>query len=257
MKTAIVIPARYGSTRLPGKPLLDRTGKPLIRHVYERAQSVINADRVVVATDDQRIFDCVKGFGGEVIMTRADHETGSGRVAAAAENLDADIIINLQGDEPEVEPDYIDRLINLHASSDAFASTLACRFPQGADHGPGSPDDPSAVKAILGADIGTNTYWARYFTRYLYPCPRDGRGNIKTPTDYFLHVGIYAFSKQSLKAFANAPAGALEKIERLEQLRILEMGQAIAIALVPNAAPGIDTPADYETFVKRWNEGVA
>ena len=109
MKTAIVIPARYGSTRLPGKPLLDRTGKPLIQHVYERAQSVINADRVVVATDDQRIFDCVSGFGGEVIMTRADHETGSGRVAEAAENLDADIIINLQGDEPEVEPDYIDR----------------------------------------------------------------------------------------------------------------------------------------------------
>lgn len=255
MKTAIIIPARYGSTRLPGKPLLDQTGKPLIQHVYEQARRVKNADQVVVATDNKRIFDCVAGFGGGVVMTSDEHETGSGRVAEAAQSLDAEIIVNLQGDEPEIDPVYIERLIHLHTNSKAFASTLACRFPSNAVSGAGSPDDTAAVKAILGDAISEKTYWARYFTRYFFPVPRDSFGAIKTPSDYFLHVGVYAFSKESLMAFASAPMGALEKVERLEQLRILEMGEAIAIAEIPAAAPGIDTPADYDAFVMRWSEG--
>ena len=139
MKAAIVIPARYASTRLPGKPLLARTGKTLIEHVYTRAAQVKSAQRVVVASDDARIIAAVKKFGGEAILTRADHETGSARVAEAAENIDADIIINLQGDEPEIDPGDIDRLIDLQMRCGAFASTLACRFPTDARTDIGDP----------------------------------------------------------------------------------------------------------------------
>ena len=257
MKAAIVIPARYASTRLPGKPLLARTGKTLIEHVYTRAAQVKSAQRVVVASDDARIIAAVKKFGGEAILTRADHETGSARVAEAAENIDADIIINLQGDEPEIDPGDIDRLIDLQMRCGAFASTLACRFPTDARSGSGSPEDPSAVKAILGAAIGGEARWARYFTRRLGVWPRDEAGRIAAPEDYFLHVGIYAFTKSSLAEFAAAPPGALERIERLEQLRILERGWQLAVGLIARAAPGIDTPEDYEAFVKRMGEGAA
>ena len=185
--------------------------------------------------DSNAQFRGVKKFGGEAILTRADHETGSARVAEAAENIDADIIINLQGDEPEIDPGDIDRLIDLQMRCGAFASTLACRFPTDARSGSGSPEDPSAVKAILGAAIGGEARWARYFT----------------------HVGIYAFTKSSLAEFAAAPPGALERIERLEQLRILERGWQLAVGLIARAAPGIDTPEDYEAFVKRMGEGAA
>ncbi|MAW82050.1 MAG: 3-deoxy-manno-octulosonate cytidylyltransferase [Parvularcula sp.] len=257
MKAAIIIPARHASTRLPGKPLLSRTGKPLIQHVYENAAKVKAASSVLVATDDQRIFDAVAGFGGAAVMTSDTHETGSARIAEAAEKIDADIIVNLQGDEPEIEPGYIDRLIALQAKTGAFASTLACPFPADATAGPGSPEDPSAVKAILGAKIADDAYWARYFTRHQAVWPRDEAGRIIQPQDYYLHIGVYAFSKASLMDFAAAPAGALEKIERLEQLRILERGGEIALELIPQAAPGIDTPEDYEAFVRRAGKGAA
>ncbi len=257
MKAAIIIPARYASTRLPGKPLLARTGKTLIQHVYERAAQASAAQHVVVATDDVRIFDAVKSFGGAAVMTRADHDSGSGRVAEAARDLDSDIIVNLQGDEPEIEPAYIDRLISLQAQTGAFASTLACRFPSGAKSGPGSPDDPAAVKVILGEAIGDNARWARYFTRALGVWPRDEGGRITSSADFFLHLGVYAFSKASLAEFASAPPGALEQIERLEQLRILERGGRISVGLVKQAAPGIDTPEDYDAFVRRISKGAA
>ena len=163
----------------------------------------------------------------------------------------------LHGDEPEIEPGYIDRLIALQAKTGAFASTLACPFPADATAGPGSPEDPSAVKAILGAKIADDAYWARYFTRHQAVWPRDEAGRIIQPQDYYLHIGVYAFSKASLMDFAAAPAGALEKIERLEQLRILERGGEIALELIPQAAPGIDTPEDYEAFVRRAGKGAA
>lgn len=256
MKAAIIIPARMGATRLPGKPLLAETGKPLIQHVYEQARRVASADQVFVATDDAGIRDAVSGFGGATIMT-GEADTGTARVAEAAADIDAEIIVNLQGDEPEIDPAHIDRLIALQAATGAFASTLACPFPELAQSGSGSPDDPAAVKAILGDAIGTDAFWARYFTRAVCAWPREDDGRIAAPSKYFLHIGVYAFSRTSLAAFTKAPAGALETSERLEQLRILEMGEQIAVGIVSQAAPGIDTPQDYERFVARVRRGAA
>lgn len=251
MKAAIVIPARYASTRLPGKPLLAETGKPLIQHVYERATKAGRAGQVVVATDDRRIAEAVAAFGGDAVMTSVDHQSGTTRVAEAAARIDADIIVNLQGDEPDIDPRDLDLVIDIQARARCFASTLACRFPRAAVSGPGSPDDPSAVKVILGEDLGHDARRARYFTRRICAYPRDESGAITTPEQYYLHLGVYAFSKESLSAFTLAPCGALETSERLEQLRILEMGEAIAVGEVRAAAPGIDTPEDYAAFVGR------
>lgn len=253
MKAAIVIPARYASTRLPGKPLLAETGKSIIQHVYEQAAQAQRASRIIVATDDERIANAVAAFGGEAIMTSPDHETGTARVAEAAAELDADIIVNLQGDEPEIDPDDLDALIAIQALGKSFASTLACRFPETAIGGSGSPDDPSAVKVIMGEALAVGVNRARYFTRRLCAYPREADGGIKEPQRYYLHVGVYAFSRSSLAAFATAPCGALEASERLEQLRILEMGKVIAVGEVKAAPPGIDTPDDYAAFVKRMS----
>ena len=252
MRAAIVIPARFASTRLPGKLLLADTGKPVIQHTYERACLVENTDQVIVATDDQRIFDVVKGFGGDVVMTAGDHETGSSRVAEAAAGIDADVIINLQGDEPEIDPVDIGQLIEIQSTAEVFASTLACPFPNSATSGAGSPDDTAAVKVILqGGGADERPRRARFFTRTICPWPRRSDGVIAAPENYFLHLGVYGYSKESLARFAAAPQGVLEKTARLEQLRILEMGEAIAVGVVRKAAPGIDTPEDYAAFKAR------
>ncbi len=251
MSVAIIIPARHASTRLPGKPLLAETGKPLIQYAYEQAMKSKHASQVVVATDDARIKAAVKGFGGAVVMTRSDHDTGSARVAEAAGAIDADIIVNLQGDEPEIDPAHIDRVIDLAANHDAFAATLVCAFPQAARSGSGSPDDPSAVKAILGKRLKDDAFEVRYFTRHICPHLRTPDGAICNPENYYLHLGIYAFAKENLLAFAQTPPGVLERAEGLEQLRILEAGGRIVAGLVGAATPGIDTRSDYDAFVRR------
>lgn len=253
MRAAIIIPARYASTRLPGKLLLAETGKPLIQHVYEQAAQSRHASHVIVATDDERIANAVSAFGGEAIMTSPDHETGTARIAEAVAKaeLDVDIIVNLQGDEPEIDPVDLDAVVAMQALGKSFVSTLACRFPETADRGPGSPDDPSAVKVLLGEGLAAGVKRAHYFTRRLCVYPRDASGAVIEPHRYYLHVGVYAFSKSSLAAFAATPCGALEASERLEQLRVLEMGEVIAVGEVNTAAPGIDTPEDYAAFLKR------
>jgi 3-deoxy-manno-octulosonate cytidylyltransferase (CMP-KDO synthetase) len=254
MKTLIVIPARYASSRLPAKPLLAETGTPLIQHTYEQAKKS-SADRVIVATDDARIEEAVKGFGGEVVMTSPAHESGTARVAEAAEGIDADIVINMQGDEPEVDPAHLDQLIDIHAKAmkapfSAFASTLVCPFAPTPATGPGSPQDPSCVKAVLTQETA-GVRQAVYFSRALVPYPRDAEGQVLSPSDYYLHIGIYAFSPDTLNAFAGSMPSPLEQTEKLEQLRILEAGHKMAVTIVSQAAPGIDTPEDYAAFVAR------
>jgi 3-deoxy-manno-octulosonate cytidylyltransferase (CMP-KDO synthetase) len=240
VKAAIIIPARYASTRLPGKMLLEAAGKPLIQHTFERARGAKRASQIIIATDDERIVKAAHGFGANAVLTDPAHSSGSARAAEAARKIDADIVVNLQGDEPEIDPANIDRLIALQTERSPFCSTLACPFPKSAN-----PSDPSAVKAVLGRRIADGAHEALYFTRALAPFPRDGGG------EFHLHVGIYAFTNQSLQQFAAAPEGRLERTERLEQLRILEMGERILIALVSSASPGVDTPEDFAAFKAR------
>lgn len=244
-RTLIVVPARYASSRLPGKPLLAETGKPLIQHTVEAAAQVPGA-RVLVATDDPRIMEAVADFGGEAVMTDPNHPSGSDRVAEAAAGHPADIVVNVQGDEPEIDPAHIRLLIETHwatmrGATPAFVSTLVC--PLSDEH---QADNPNAVKAVLSQPLADGTRSALYFSRARIPFPRGEGAEVN------MHLGIYAYSAETLQAFPKLSATPLELTESLEQLRVLEHGYRIAAARVEAAAPGIDTPADYEQFVARW-----
>lgn len=243
MTAAAVIPARFASSRLPGKPLLRDTGKYLIQHVYEQVSRADRVSTVIVATDDERIASAVESFGGRTAMTRAEHPSGTDRVAEVAAGLDADIVVNVQGDEPEIEPDSIDTLVELLTQRDSPPiATLACPFAADAD-----PANPNSVKVVF--DQGGR---AMYFSRALIPYPRDAGGKIADPRAWHLHVGIYGYRRGTLLELAKLPPSPLEQAEKLEQLRFLEHGYAIAVGVVGRAAIGIDTPEDYQAFVKRY-----
>lgn len=260
MKVAAIIPARFGAARLPGKPLLNQTGKFLIQHVYERASAASRVDLCIVATDDERIAGAVRGFGGRAEMTRADHASGTDRIAEVVRRLrgpesqapgagresastlgDGDIVLNVQGDEPEIEPAYLDRLVRRleSAGPDCGMATLACPFPPDA-----RPDDPSRVKVVLDCENR-----ALYFSRSVIPYVRDAGETRRGP--WLLHLGVYAYRPAFLLDFASRPPSTLERAEKLEQLRALENGHAIAVEVVERAGPGIDTPEDYAAFVER------
>lgn len=264
MRAIAVIPARFASTRFPGKPLAADTGKPLIQHVCERAAAARRIDRVIVATDDQRIVAAVQGFGGEAVMTRADHPSGTDRIAEVAARLDAslrdaDLILNVQGDEPEIDPAHLDGLVELMgADRDAEVGTLACPFAviPGSD-----PRDPNAVKVVI--DVRGR---AIYFSRALIPHPRGFECGTGMPAGqdfkplhqaapYLLHVGVYAYRKGFLASLAGLAPTPLERTEHLEQLRWIEHGHRIVVRVVESAAKGIDTPEDYAAFVRRWRAG--
>ena len=247
MPVAAIIPARYASTRFPGKPLARQTGKYLIQHVAEQVARARRVDRTLVATDDERIAEAVRSFGGEAAMTRDDHPSGTDRVAEVARGLDCEIVVNVQGDEPEIEPDHIDRLIELISDGEAPMATLAAPFAPDAD-----PTDPNCVKVVCD-----RAGRALYFSRSLLPYPRDGAGVAADPTRWLLHLGIYAYRRAFLLELAGLAPTPLERAERLEQLRVLEHGHRIAIGVVDAAPIGIDTPADYEAFVARWGRGAA
>lgn len=241
----VVIPARYASTRFPGKPLVHDTGRFLIQHVCERATQATTIGRVLVATDDQRILEAVRSFGGEAVMTHADHPSGTDRVAEAAANLDCDIVVNVQGDEPELEPGCIDRLVDrLAQDRDCAMATAACPFAAVPDS---SPIDPNAVKVVID---GRGR--AIYFSRSLVPYPAVGPATEGPTGPPYLHLGIYAYRRDFLMTLASLHPAPLEQIERLEQLRALENGYRIAVVVVDKAAVGIDTPEDYAGFVRRW-----
>ncbi|ADM09606.1 3-deoxy-D-manno-octulosonate cytidylyltransferase [Parvularcula bermudensis HTCC2503] len=241
----IVIPARYASTRLPGKPLLAETGKPMIVHTAEVAASLPDV-RVVVATDDERICTAVEAAGFAAVMTAPHHRSGTDRVAEVARDDPADIVLNLQGDEPEIEAATIDTLIDTHrramAQGEIFASTLASPMPVGAD-----PHSPDLVKATLTVPDAHGLRTALTFSRAAVPFVRTAPPQAQP----LLHLGLYAFSAQSLQIFPTLTPTPLEQTESLEQLRILEHGHRIAVGLVDHHAPGIDTPADYAAFVAR------
>jgi 3-deoxy-manno-octulosonate cytidylyltransferase (CMP-KDO synthetase) len=244
MRTIAIIPARYASTRLPGKPLLARTGKPLIQHVVERV-SLCRLDDIVVATDDARIAEAVQRFGGRALMTSADHRCGTDRLAEAAALLglaDDDIVLNVQGDEPDIPPECIERLLALVRANSAPMATLAT---------PLAPDEvanPNRVKVVLRSD-GT----AMYFSRAPIPLDRNGEGR----ASYLLHLGVYAYRAGFLRKFSAMAPTPAEQAEKLEQLRALENGYAISVAVVDYDGAGIDTPEDYDRFVQRYSRGGA
>ncbi|MBI2920358.1 MAG: 3-deoxy-manno-octulosonate cytidylyltransferase [Planctomycetes bacterium] len=234
-RAAAVIPARFAAQRLPGKPLLAETGKTLIQHVWEQARQARSLSRVIVATDDARILDAVKGFRGEAAMTRADHPSGTDRIAEVAAGIPEEIIVNVQGDEPEVDPAAIDALVALARATDAPVATLACEFDRA------DPSDPAKVKVVRD-----RAGYALYFSRSLIPHPR-GEG-----AKPLLHVGMYAYRREFLLKFPTLAPTPLERAEKLEQLRVLEHGFRIAVGITGVGPGGIDTPEDYKAFVKRY-----
>ena len=231
MKFHVIIPARHASTRFPGKPLADLAGKPMVVHVCERARKS-GAASVHVATDDARIADAVRAHGHSVVMTRADHPSGTDRLAEAAKKLklkDSDIVVNVQGDEPLIAPKLIARVARLLGTKKASMST-ACH----ALHGDAT--SPNVVKVVLDRER-----YALYFSRSQIPFPRDG-----TPTCY-RHAGIYGYRVSFLNTYARLKAPELERAEALEQLRALWHGYRIAVVVSETEIPpGVDTPQDLE-----------
>ncbi|MCH8966298.1 MAG: 3-deoxy-manno-octulosonate cytidylyltransferase [Planctomycetes bacterium] len=259
MPATAIIPARYGSTRFPGKPLAQETGKYLVQHVYERVARCTAIDRVVVATDDDRIVAAVRSFGGEALMTQADHVSGTDRVAEAARMLDLaddDLVLNVQGDEPELAPGDLDRLIAELTGADRSCriATLAVPFADDAPReGPGSPLDPNCVKVVVD-----DQRRALYFSRSPIPYPRQTAGRVDCPSQFLLHLGVYAFRADTLWAVTETGGlarGRLEIAESLEQLRWLEHGLPILVTMAEHRVVGIDTPHDYAAFVKRSRLG--
>lgn len=242
-----IIPARLGSVRLPGKVLLDRTGKPLIRHVWENARRAACLSRIVIATDDERVADAVSRFGGECVMTSPEHPNGTSRLAEACDRLAIpaspgdEIIVNVQGDEPEMDPELIEAAVGAlrGAPQTVECATAAVPFAPGDD-----PANPNIVKVVRRLDGA-----AMYFSRSPIPFDRDGGG-----TPLLRHIGLYAYRRRFLPRYIRLMPGVMEQAEKLEQLRILEHGLPIAVAVhAPRSpvAPGIDTPEQYEAFVSR------
>ncbi len=246
MKTVIVIPARYASHRLPGKPLLRETGKYLVQHVYERACQSRRASQVLVATDDPRIMNAVESFGGRAVWTRRDHPSGTDRVAEVARGLDADVIVNLQGDEPLIDPAALDLLPQLlERDAEADMATLAVPITA-----PAQWLDPNCVKVVCDA-AGR----ALYFSRSPIPFVRDGQPEFTAEPPRFLqHLGLYAYRRRFLLELAQLPPEPLERLEKLEQLRVLALGRRIQVGLVRQSAIGVDTYEDYERFVRVFRQ---
>jgi 3-deoxy-manno-octulosonate cytidylyltransferase (CMP-KDO synthetase) len=233
-KTAIIIPARYGSSRLEGKPLLKVAGKPVIQWVYEKAKQSKLADIVIVATDDKRIYDCVIGFGGLVEMTSVDHKCGSDRIMeVVSRHPEISYICNLQGDEPLIEPESIDAVIkNVKDDKMADISTLIREIT------PTEAENPNLVKCVIDKNG-----FALYFSRSKIPYERN-----KDIAAFYGHIGIYGYKRAALESMTSLPQTPLERTESLEQLRALENGMRIKTHTVDFVPVGIDTRDDLEKF---------
>ena len=238
MKSVAIIPARYGSTRFPGKVLAELEGKPIIKWVYEKASASI-ADEVYVATDNEKVFSAVEAFGGKAVMTSPSHPSGTDRIREAATKVcpDAEIIVNVQGDEPLLPTSVIDKLIS-HMKSDGSIEMATVAVPSARSEIAGNPN---IVKAVVDSRS-----FALYFSRASIPFLREGGADMPL----YRHWGIYAYRRFTLDRFVSLPESALEKCEKLEQLRALENGIRIYVVIADCESIGVDTPEDLETVKK-------
>ena len=240
-KVTAIIPARYGSTRFPGKPLALINGLPMIQHVCQRVASATMVDRVIVATDDVRIAAVVEGFGGEVMLTRGDHPTGTDRLAEVAEKIEAELIVNVQGDEPLIDPRMVDQVIvPLLEDRQIQMGTLASRIDQVDDF-----YNPNVVKVVR-----KQSGMALYFSRAPIPSPRDldsdQLAEALPQLGLLRHIGLYVYRRELLLEYPGWSKTPLEKLENLEQLRALERGIDLYVAVTEFACHGVDTPADLK-----------
>jgi 3-deoxy-manno-octulosonate cytidylyltransferase (CMP-KDO synthetase) len=236
-RVLIVLPVRLGSTRLPQKAILNQTGKPLVVHAADQAAKSDYVDQVVIAGDHDDIKSAVDPYSYKYISTGGHHTSGSSRCAEVLDCLDANIVVNVQGDEPEVDPDHIDAVIEAMTDPDAKCSTLACPLD------PHDQANPNVVKVAIACN-GT----ALYFSRSLIPFDRDNAG-----AERWRHVGLYAYRPDTLRQFCQMSQTTLEQTEQLEQLRLLEHGVPIKVVTHQEPSPpGVDTMEQYEAFVKRW-----
>lgn len=235
MRCVAVIPARYSSSRLPGKPLADILGKPMIQHVWERVKQVEGLAEVIVATDDQRIADAVHHFGGIPLLTSPNHPSGTDRLVEAKSRVEADIYLNVQGDEPLVDPEHLTRLLAaIQADSNIEVATLC--HPISSEEA----ENPNSVKVVRN-----QANQALYFSRAKIPYYREGG----TPPQYLKHIGVYAYRASALARFPELATSALEASEMLEQLRLMDSGIGIHLVEVASAASGVDTPACLERVI--------
>ncbi len=245
LTSCLIIPARLASTRLPRKLLLPVTDKPLIQHTYEAAQTARLPREVIVAADHQEIADAVRDFGGRVEMTDPNAASGTDRVAEVARKLpDVDVIVNVQGDEPELSGEAIDTVVTLLVEDPgAVMATLASPIRDRQQL-----EDPSCVKVVFD-----NAGRAMYFSRSVIPHPRKWDDSLlaAAPPVFFQHIGLYAYRRNFLLDLHAAPRSAVENLESLEQLRVLSMGHSIQIGVVEHHATGIDTPEDYKALLQR------
>lgn len=240
-KAIVIIPARYGATRFPGKPLALLKGKPIIQWVYERAKGATRIQDVIVATDDERIMKVIIDSGGKAVMTSKDHASGTDRISEVAKDMMCDIIINVQGDEPFILPDMIDYTVDLLNDRHASISTLAKKIEESREL-----LDPNVVKVVMDREG-----FALYFSRSTIPYYRNkwkGPSEINLHRDMkiYKHIGIYGYRRDVLLSLAETPQSELEKIERLEQLRALENGFKIKVGITSFNTIGIDTPDDLK-----------
>lgn len=246
-----VIPARFGSTRFPGKSLFLIKDRPMIQWVYERASRSRFIDRVIVATDDDRIRNAVAAFGGEVVMTSRDHQTGTDRIAEVVRTIQCDLVVNVQGDEPLIEPDMIDEAIAPLAHDRSIVMGTICRRIEDR----GEAFDTNVVKVVMDRDG-----FALYFSRAPIPWDRDRWSStdclrdLQLTSPLYKHMGLYVYRRDFLLTYASLPQTSLEQHEKLEQLRVLEHGHKIKVIVTRHESFGVDIPDDLSKILQRLQE---